>query len=126
MVEKYQIYKCELCGNTVGMIFAGGGELVCCGQPMSVQEEKTADQGMEKHVPVVEESAGTMTIKVGSTEHPMTDDHYIQWIDTIADDAEARKYLKPGETPSKQFQKEDGIKKVRAYCNIHGLWKQEV
>ena len=26
--------KCSICGNIVGLIHDGGGELVCCGKPM--------------------------------------------------------------------------------------------
>ncbi len=123
MVEKFQVYKCALCGNTVGVLFAGGGELVCCGQPMGMQDEKTADQGMEKHVPVVKKKDKRMTVTVGDTAHPMAEDHYIMWIDTVTEDAESRKYLKPGEKPEKDFCVKSDLKKVRAFCNLHGLWK---
>ncbi len=34
-VEKEgEVYKCEVCGNVVEVKKAGGGELVCCQQPM--------------------------------------------------------------------------------------------
>lgn len=123
MTEKFQVYKCEVCGNTVGILFAGGGELVCCGRPMTHQHEKSGDQGLEKHVPVLEKQERQITVKVGETEHPMSDDHYIMWIDTITDSAESRKYLKPGEKPERIFDHKENLKKVRAFCNIHGLWK---
>lgn len=123
MVEKYQVYKCALCGNTVNILFAGGGKLVCCGQPMTVQTEKTADQGKEKHVPFIEKGESRMTVKVGETEHPMTKDHYIMWIDALADDSESREYLNPGDKPEKSFSVKKELKKVRAFCNIHGLWR---
>lgn len=125
MIEKFQVYKCQLCGNIVGVLFAGGGELVCCGKPMNQQEEKAADQGMEKHVPFIQKEGKRMTVTVGETEHPMTDEHYIMWIDTITDEAESRKYLKPGEKPERSFCHKSELKKVRAFCNIHGLWKTE-
>lgn len=125
MVEKYQVYKCDICGNTISVLFAGGGELVCCGQPMKVQEERTADQGKEKHVPFVQKSGEQLTVKVGETAHPMTDDHYIMWVDSISDDVETRNYFKPGDTPEKKFHYKQDLKKIRAYCNIHGLWKEE-
>jgi superoxide reductase len=125
MVEKYQVYRCELCGNMVGILFAGGGSLVCCGKPMEMMVERTADQGLEKHVPAVQKSGEKLSVKVGTTEHPMTDEHYIMWIDTVGSNAEARKYLKPGEAPSREFCDTSDVKKVRAYCNLHGLWKSE-
>ena len=46
--ERLQIYKCSVCGNIVEVLHVGGGELVCCGKPMVLQVEKTADQGKEK------------------------------------------------------------------------------
>lgn len=30
-----EVYLCEICGNKVKVLEAGGGELVCCGQPMN-------------------------------------------------------------------------------------------
>ncbi|MHB0897057.1 MAG: desulfoferrodoxin FeS4 iron-binding domain-containing protein, partial [Spirochaetales bacterium] len=50
-MEKRQIYKCGQCGNIVEVLFVGGGELVCCGQPMSLVSENTVDASKEKHVP---------------------------------------------------------------------------
>ncbi len=125
MAERFEVYKCDLCGNVVGMIIVGGGQLACCNQPMTVQVEKTADQGMEKHVPVIEESGDRMKIKVGDTAHPMTDDHYIQWIETISEHGDAKLFLAPGEAPEREFHRPKKFKKARAYCNLHGLWKQE-
>lgn len=37
MAEVNEVYKCELCGMVVKVVEAGGGELVCCGQPMELQ-----------------------------------------------------------------------------------------
>ena len=44
MTVKKEIYKCNVCGNIVEVLHAGVGELVCCGQPMQLLEEKTALQ----------------------------------------------------------------------------------
>ncbi|HOC77385.1 MAG TPA: desulfoferrodoxin FeS4 iron-binding domain-containing protein [Methanofastidiosum sp.] len=33
-----EIYKCEICGNVVEVLEVGGGELICCGEPMVLQE----------------------------------------------------------------------------------------
>ncbi|NCC53011.1 MAG: desulfoferrodoxin [Spartobacteria bacterium] len=124
MTTKLEIYKCEVCGNIVEVLHAGGGELVCCGQPMNRLEEKTADSSTEKHVPVIEKQGNGYKVTVGSVPHPMADEHYIEWIEIQFDDKVGRKYLKPGDAPEAFF---DGIKadtiRAREYCNVHGLWK---
>jgi desulfoferrodoxin-like iron-binding protein len=34
-----QVFKCEICGNVVIVQESGGGELVCCGEPMNLENE---------------------------------------------------------------------------------------
>jgi superoxide reductase len=124
MAENLQVYKCELCGNIVEVVHGSDGELVCCGQPMTLLEEKTADKTTEKHVPVVEKTADGYKVTVGTTIHPMTEEHYIEWIELVADGKAYRQFLKPGDTPVAEFCI-SGASSVfaREYCNIHGLWK---
>jgi superoxide reductase len=124
MTEQKQVYKCNICGNIVEVLHAGGGELICCGQPMQLLTEKTSDAGLEKHVPVLEKTATGVKVKVGSVPHPMEEKHYIEWIELIADDRVHRKFLKPGEKPEAEFWKPTAEKiQAREYCNVHGLWK---
>jgi superoxide reductase len=126
MIKLNQIYKCSVCGNIVVVIHAGGGQLVCCGKPMGLLEEKTEDKGAEKHVPVIEETSRGIKIKVGSIAHPMEESHFIEWIEVQTREGKiCRKYLKPGQTPEAEFcvEKND-IAMVREYCNLHGLWKK--
>ncbi|NHJ32932.1 MAG: desulfoferrodoxin [Asgard group archaeon] len=129
MADKLQIYKCEMCGNIVEVIHGGKGQLVCCGEPMILLEEQTADWKNEKHVPVVKEKKDDkgnvkgIKVVVGSTAHPMEEDHYIEWIEVIKDSKAYRKFLKPGDDPKAKFKmKADGVI-AREYCNKHGLWK---
>lgn len=123
MAEKNGIYKCEICGNVVFVIEHYDGELVCCGKPMKLLEEKTEDEGREKHVPVVEVSEGKFKVKVGSNPHPMEEDHYIELIQLIKDgEVLVSKSLKPGDEPVANFCIKGEDLKVRALCNIHGLW----
>ncbi|MCX5634877.1 MAG: desulfoferrodoxin [Planctomycetota bacterium] len=125
MAKKLEVYKCMLCGNIVEVLHGGDGELVCCGQPMANLAAKTADQGKEKHVPVIEKINGGIKVKVGSIPHPMEEKHYIEWIEIIADDKAYRQFLNPGQAPEAIFNvKADNIA-AREYCNIHGLWKGE-
>ncbi len=102
----------------------GGGELICCGEPMLLQKENTVDASVEKHLPVIERSEKEITVIIGEVEHPMTSEHYIQWIELIADGKTYRQNLKPENKPLAKFKlstESDVV--VRAYCNLHGLWK---
>ena len=118
-----KIYKCSICGNIVDLLHDGKGQLVCCGKPMDLLEAKTEDEGMEKHVPVVEKTGNGFKVKVGSIPHPMEAEHFIQWIELIADGVSYRKFLKPGEAPEAEFEIKAENVSAREYCNLHGLWK---
>ncbi len=118
-----QVYRCNVCGNIVEVLHAGQGELVCCGQPMELFQEKTADAGREKHVPVVEATDRGLKVKVGSVPHPMEEKHYIEWVEVITDGDGCRKFLRPGDKPEAEFEIKSKKVAAREYCNIHGLWK---
>ncbi|MBR6164206.1 desulfoferrodoxin [bacterium] len=124
MTEKMQVYKCEICGNVAEVLHSGAGELVCCGKPMKLLNEKTEDLGAEKHVPVVEITDGKMFVKVGSMPHPSEENHYIEYIEVISRDNKyiKRKYLSPGEKPELELKPRYKDFAMRAYCNLHGLW----
>jgi superoxide reductase len=123
MAAKLEIYKCSVCGNIVEVLHGGVGELVCCGKPMDKLLEKTADQGKEKHVPVIEKVDGGVKVKVGSVPHPMEAKHYIEWIELLADGKAYRQFLQPGEAPEAVFNVEAASISAREHCNLHGLWK---
>jgi superoxide reductase len=123
MAEKLEIYKCELCGNIVEVVHGGAGELVCCGQPMTLLKENTVDAAKEKHVPVIEKIDGGYKVKVGEVAHPMEEKHHIEWIELIADGKAYRQFLNPGDVPEAVFNIDAGQVSAREYCNLHGLWK---
>ncbi len=123
MTGRLQVYKCEVCGNIVEVLHEGKGELVCCGKPMKLFVENTVDAAREKHVPVVEKTASGFKVKVGSVAHPMEEEHYIEWIEIIADGKAYRQFLKPGGAPEATFDVKADRITAREYCNLHGLWK---
>lgn len=125
MTKQKQIYRCAICGNIVEIVHPGGGTLSCCGQPMELLTENSKDAALEKHVPVVEKIDGGYKVKVGSVEHPMLPEHFIQWVELITEDKVMRKYLKPGEKPEAVFMTDAASVVAREYCNLHGLWKSE-
>lgn len=121
-MERRDVFKCNVCGNIVELLHVGGGELVCCGQPMQQLKANTTDAAAEKHVPVIEKTDTGYTVKVGSVSHPMADEHYIQWIELIADGVSYIRFLSPGDAPEASFCIAAGKVTAREYCNLHGLW----
>jgi superoxide reductase len=125
MTKRLQVYKCDVCGNIVEVLHEGAGQLVCCGAPMKLFEENKTDAATEKHVPVIEKVENGYKVTVGSVPHPMEGEHYIEWIQLIADGHACRHFLKPGDPPEAFFEVTADKVKAREYCNIHGLWSKE-
>ncbi len=128
MTELKQVYKCQVCGNIVEVLHNAGGTLVCCGQEMKLLEEKTQDEGQEKHLPVIKVAKDEVSVKVGSVQHPMDNNHFIEWIELVVNDHACRQKLNPGDKPEAIFKiATKNIKKIyaREYCNVHGLWRSK-
>ena len=122
-----KFYICEHCGNIIGMVHDSGVPVVCCGQKMTRLEPGTVEASHEKHIPVVSVEGGAVKVAVGSAPHPMTDEHYIQWVYLQTDRGGQRKCLSPGDAPEVSFALADEKPlAVYAYCNLHGLWVAEL
>ncbi len=123
MTAKYEVYKCEVCGNIVEVFHSGKGSLKCCGKAMNLMTANTVDAAQEKHVPVVQKSDDNIKVNVGEFAHPMEEQHYIEWVEIIADGKSSVEFLKPGQKPEALFCLDASDIKIRAYCNLHGLWQ---
>ncbi|QOR34025.1 desulfoferrodoxin [Clostridium sp. 'deep sea'] len=124
MTKLRELYYCSICKNVTEVVHEGAPALVCCGKPMQKLEAKNSDTGLEKHVPVVTEKDNGIHVCVGSINHPMTEEHSINFIEVLTENKVLRAELKPNDKPEAYFNvcpKE--VKQVRAYCNLHGLWK---
>ena len=126
MPSRTKVYKCAKSALTVEITneAAECDVPVCCGEPMQLMSEQTADKTKEKHVPLLSGSKIGTKVVVGCTPHPMTEDHYIEWIEVINGPYVNRKYLNPGDAPEAEFYVplQDALI-VRSYCNKHGLWR---
>ena len=122
MAKLNEVYKCNLCGNIVEILHPGAGALVCCNEKMALMVQNTVDASKEKHVPVIEIGASSITVKVGSVAHPMEAAHYIEWIELVADGKLYRQQLQPGQAPEATFPVIAKQVTAREYCNLHGLW----
>lgn len=123
-----KFFRCEICGNIVTKIIDAGPTLSCCGQDMVELVANTTDAATEKHVPVIAVDGDTVTVTVGEVEHPMTDEHYIQWICLHTQKGVQFATLTPADKPQAVFKVAEGDAPIEAfeYCNLHGLWKASV
>ena len=130
-----EIKKCECgcdCSNECNCKDCNCENCKCedckCNSNIELLNAKTADTSVEKHVPVVNIDGENVEVVVGSTSHPMEEKHYIEYIILETEKGAYVRYLNPGEEPKANFtiQKDEKVKAVYEYCNIHGLWKNEL
>ncbi|WP_298067258.1 desulfoferrodoxin [uncultured Mailhella sp.] len=126
MPARLDVYQCKHCGNIAEILHGGVCTMTCCGEPMQLLREGTTDGALEKHVPVIEKTADGYKVKVGAVAHPMADDHYIEWIELIADGISYTRFLKPGDAPEAEFCVKADKVTAREFCNKHGQWKAEL
>lgn len=115
-------YVCSECGNVIEVLVVGAPALVCCGQKMTKLEPKTADAGLEKHVPVIESVDGGIVVKVGSVPHPMEKAHHICFVQVFKKDGKIGRVHLDKEPVAVLELAIGDVDYVVSYCNIHGLW----
>lgn len=122
---KQRFYKCNHCGNIIEKIEDKGVPVVCCGEKMEELIPGTVDAAVEKHVPQYSVEENLVRVAVGSVEHPMIPEHFIQWVSLQTKQGTQLKKLSPGEKPEVVFALAEGdsVEAVYAYCNLHGLWE---
>lgn len=122
-----KFYVCKHCGNIIAYAKNKGVPVMCCGEKMSELVPGSVDAATEKHVPVISVEGNKVTVTVGEVEHPMAEEHFIEWIALETQEGNQRKELKPGSKPQAVFMLTETDKAVAAYayCNLHGLWKAE-
>ena len=117
--------RCKKCGKIVAIVNDTVVPTMCCGEAMEELIPGTTDAAQEKHVPVIEQAGNTVTVKVGSVEHPSLPAHYIGWILLETAQGFQIHYLKPGMRPEASFKVNEAVVAAYEYCNLHGLWKAD-
>lgn len=122
---KQKFYTCKHCGNIIAMIRDNGVPVYCCGEKMHLIEPGATGASQEKHTPVYHLEDNIVHVSVGSVEHPMTAEHYIEWICLETEHAIQYAHLTPEDKPKAKFAICDGdeVRDVFAFCNQHELWK---
>ena len=124
MNEEMYFYKCDECEQIVASNEDLANPLSCCDEPMRLLIPGESDGDAEKHVPVYTCDGQDITVTIGAEPHPMTAEHYIEWICLVTDQSVQWQPLKPNDPPRACFRirHDETIKNVYDYCNIHGLW----
>lgn len=123
MRKQPDFYKCSACGNVVDIIEDSGKDITCCGKKLEKLEPNVVEASAEKHLPVAEIDGDIITVRVGTVEHPMVDEHFIKWVSVMSANRVQRVFLAPHQKPEAVFNvPEEGEISVYEFCNIHGLW----
>ena len=119
-----KFFVCKHCGNMIGLLHDAGVPMMCCGEKMVELVPNTTDAAQEKHDPEATVEGNKVVVNVGSVDHPMVDEHWIQWVYLETDKGGHRKVLNPGEKPNVVFALTEDEKPIAVYeyCNLHGLW----
>ena len=120
-----KFYRCKVCGKIIAIVKDTGVPTICCGEEMEQIIPGTTDAAVEKHVPVITVNGNTVEVKVGSVEHPMLPEHYIEWIALVGNNQVYKRDLTPQDKPEAVFPYIKGAK-LYSYCNNHALWVKEV
>ena len=108
-MKSLKFVRCEKCGKIAVLLQDSPCPTMCCGQEMKVLEPNTVDAAQEKHVPVVTREGNVITVTVGSVEHPMLPEHYIQWIVLETENGFRVAELKPGDKPEVKLDRKSVV-----------------
>ena len=120
-----KVYRCATCGKMMITIKESGVPVICCGKVMEEVVAGTSEASLEKHIPVYNREGNLVKVNVGSIDHPMLEEHYIEWVLLLTNNGYQIKYLSPNDKPHVEFSliKGEDVEAVYAYCNLHDLWK---
>lgn len=123
-----EFYFCKHCGNFIKMIKNSGVSIICCGEPMTKVETNSTGASSEKHIPLVKLEGNKVIVKIGEQQHPMTEEHSIEWTAICTNNGGQFKCFDKHDEPKAEFilNDNDEIKEVLAFCNLHGLWKANI
>lgn len=151
-----RFFRCEYCGNLIIQESADKPDVnvSCCGKKMRELIPNSEDASPETHLPVITFTGGyernSANVKFGTSPHPMTEEHHIEWIYFRTSEGSQFKWMKLNIEPEANFSMvdDDGYAYCNRpicnmgrrhcnfqckrgftayiYCNIHGIWKTQM
>lgn len=123
---KQKFFICKHCGNIVALIRDKGVPIFCCGEKMPELIPGTTEASGEKHIPEYTVDGQTVHVTVGAVRHPMTQEHYIEWVCLETEQGLQYVHLRPEDEPQATFaiRPGDAVRGVYAFCNQHDLWRK--
>ncbi len=127
MNKSNRFFLCPLCGRVITVLNDSGSILSCCDTPMQELCANSGAGSFESHLPVVSFVEDGFEVRTGNIDHPMTEEHYIEWMCLVSEGSSRFFFLNPGDDPVHLFAS-DGQRPFAAYsyCSIHGLWMTEI
>ena len=110
------------------IVVSGSEEIALEGAKLQELVSRSVEAATEKHIPVVSVNNNKVSVVVGEVEHPMVEEHFIEWILLKTNQGIQLKELEVGQRPAAEFALSEGDEVVEAYayCNLHGLWDKTV
>ena len=110
-------YVCPVCGN---VLWAAGEAVVsCCGITLPPLEPEAGDEEHGIEVRRVEDEY------LVTVDHPMAKGHYVSFLAAVSDGSVQLAKLYP-EGPAQARFRIDGVRRVYACCNRHGLFETKI
>lgn len=128
-MKQLRIFAGEGCEDVIEAICAKPDTTFTChGRDMKELTANTSEGAAEKHLPAVEQDGCHITVTVGSTAHPMTAEHSINFVFLETEKGIQRVHLDAEGEPKACFAVAKGDRPVAAYayCNLHGFWKTDI
>ncbi|MDR1905784.1 MAG: hypothetical protein LBQ27_02565 [Clostridiales bacterium] len=123
--RRFDIYKCVNCESVIEIEEPHDCTLKCGNAPMTLMTTKNHTGDAEVHIPIITATENGYLVKVSALPHPMTNAHYIEFIELNADGRRYKTYLSPSDEPQYEFPISIArAVSARIYCNLHGVWEK--
>lgn len=124
MENKLKFFKSKKSNTVIELLYTNNESELIDNDLFKEIKANNTDAALEKHVPQVEVAENKVNVTVGSTIHPMSEEHLITFIILHTNLGVYRVNLTHSDEPKYTFLLKENEKplEVYEYCNLHGLW----